>query len=623
MKIKRALFDIEADHFLEDVTKIHCIVIIDLDTEGEYRFGPDEIEAGLEMLEDAEELLGHNIIKYDLPVLKKIYPEFNPKGQVIDTLILSRLIWSDMKVNHDKHMRKNRDFPRKLRGSHGLEAWGYVLGKRKGEFNQGEETDWSTYTPEMLDYCADDVQLNVRLYQLIESKNYSEQAIELEHKFAQLIWLQEQHGVKFDLDAAVSLYGTLQEAREKSRMTLMEIFPPVRLEMKKPAFWIMKNPRGKELQFDTKGLADAFRKTQGWKPKEVSLAKGPNAIKEIPFNPGSRQQIADRLIRKYNWKPTEFTEKGSVKVDDDIIGALEYPEAKPLTEFLTINKRIGQLAEGRKAWLKVEKDGWIHGSVITNGAVTGRCTHASPNMAQVPTVVSPYGKECRSLFIVPDGFSLVGFDASGLELRCLAHFMALYDSGAYAKILLEGDIHTSNQEAAGLPDRDVAKRFIYAFLYGAGNEKIGKVVSKGAAEGKRLRAKFLKSLPALDSLIRDVKLSAKRRGWLKGLDGRRVPVRAQHAALNSLLQHAGAMIMKQANVFLYEELTFEQGLKWGTDWAKVLDVHDEGQNQVRCGLEEQVGTTAVKCITRAGEHFGFRCPLDGEYKVGKNWAETH
>src|SRR5690606_31621074 len=184
----------------------------------------------------------------------------------------------------------------------------------------------------------------------------------------------------------------------------------------------------------------------------------------------SRTHIYKRLKDKYNWKPKEFTEKGTPKVSEEVLESLPYPEAELLNEYLMIQKRISQLAEGHSAWLKmVRPDGRIYGSVITNGAVTGRMTHNSPNLAQVPAVNVPYGKECRSLFTVPDDRVLVGADASGLELRCLAHYMARFDKGAYARELLEGDIHTANQKAAGLPTRDNAKTFIYAFLYGAGD----------------------------------------------------------------------------------------------------------------------------------------------------------
>jgi DNA polymerase I-like protein with 3'-5' exonuclease and polymerase domains len=300
---------------------------------------------------------------------------------------------------------------------------------------------------------------------------------------------------------------------------------------------------------------------------------------------------------------------------------MPYPEAKPLCEYLMIQKRLGQLAEGKEAWVKLEKNGRIHGRVNTNGAVTGRCTHSNPNMAQVPAVRAPYGKECRELFKVAPGYKMVGADASGLELRCLAHFMGKWDNGAYAKELLEGDIHTANQKAAGLETRDQAKTFIYAFLYGAGDGKIGTIVGKGQEEGARLRANFLKKTPALKYLKEAVEVASKR-GYLLGLDGRKLWIRSEHAALNTLLQSAGALVMKQACVFLDTTISLA-GWEWGKDYSFVLNVHDEWQIEVREPLAKWIGETAVEAIREAGKHFNFRCPLDGEYKIGNNWCETH
>ena len=270
----------------------------------------------------------------------------------------------------------------------------------------------------------------------------------------------------------------------------------------------------------------------------------------------------------------------------------------------------------------VKSDGRIYGSVITNGAVTGRMTHNSPNVAQVPAVGVPYGKECRTLFRVPEGRALVGADASGLELRCLAHYMARYDGGAYMKEILEGDIHTANQKAAGLPTRDNAKTFIYAFLYGAGDEKIGSIVGGTRQDGKKLKNRFLKRTPAIAKLKAQVEHVAKTRKYLIGLDGRKLRVRAVYASLNLLLQSAGAILMKQALVILDDKLQ-KEGLTPGIDYEFVANIHDEWQIECDQKYAEFIGKTAVEAIAEAGVFFNFRCPLDGEYKIGKTWAETH
>ena len=301
--------------------------------------------------------------------------------------------------------------------------------------------------------------------------------------------------------------------------------------------------------------------------------------------------------------------------------ALDYPEAQDLAEYFMLEKRIGQLAEGDNAWLKLERNGVIHGSYNTNGAVTGRATHQSPNLAQVPSVRSPYGTECRSLFTVRSGFSMVGCDLSGLELRCLAHYMSKWDDGEYTEELLNGDIHSKNQRAAGLPTRDNAKTFIYSFLYGAGDEKIGAVVGAGAREGKRLKEAFLNATPALAKL-REAVARASQRGFLIGLDGRKLHVRSEHAALNTLLQSAGALISKQWLIEI-DKAAAELGLVYDQDWSMLGWIHDEVQLQVKGDYAETFGEKVVTAAEKAGEFFEFRCPISAEFKVGRNWYDTH
>lgn len=278
--------------------------------------------------------------------------------------------------------------------------------------------------------------------------------------------------------------------------------------------------------------------------KDGDIVKGNHKTKTIPFNPASRDQIAERLIKR-GWKPQAYEGKRPA-INEGVLKSIDTPEASLLLEYLLVSKRLGQLAEGQQAWLKLEKGGRIHGSVLTNGTVSGRCSHRNPNVAQVPAVRAPYGSECRELFKAPEGKVLVGCDASGLELRALAGYLFPYDNGAYAKEILTGDIHTANQKAAGLQTRDQAKTFIYAFLYGAGDAKIGEIVGGSSKEGKRLKASFMSKTPAIKRLTNAVAEAVSTRGTLRGLDGRPLPCRSAHSALNLLLQSAGAVIMKQA-----------------------------------------------------------------------------
>jgi DNA polymerase I-like protein with 3'-5' exonuclease and polymerase domains len=287
------------------------------------------------------------------------------------------------------------------------------------------------------------------------------------------------------------------------------------------------------------------------------------------------------------------------------------PEAGQVLEYLLLQKRYAQVS----SWLEHVRDsGRVHGRVTTNGAVTGRMTHQNPNMAQVPSSNSVYGKECRDCWIVPEGRKLVGADASGLELRMLAHYM---NDQEFTDVLLKEDIHTRNQVASGLATRPQAKTFIYAFLYGAGDAKIGSIVGGTARDGSELRQRFLRNTPALETLRTRVGTASKR-GWLKGLDGRKLWVRSEHSALNTLLQAAGAIVMKKALVILDE-----QAKSLGLDYKLIGNIHDEIQSEVATEQAEMFGKLAVESIKEAGLSFELRCPLDGEYQVGDTWAETH
>jgi hypothetical protein len=615
--MSRFILDCETNGLLDTMDVIHSLCMKDLDTgvtisacDRHYTSDSADvvttfgIEEALRVAMEAGELIGHNLLKFDIPALQIVYPWFKPKGKITDTLILSRLIWSDMKEADFAFRKKVRgkNFPGHMIGRHSLESWGLRLQFPKDDYKalakEAGVHPWAEWWPTMQTYCERDVEVTGKLYELIQSKNYSEEAIELEHDFADIIFQQEQVGFPFDVKKAEALYQKLATRRDQIGEELQEVFPP--LEVRTPF-----TPKANNSKFNYQKGVPTFK------------------TKTVVFNPGSRDHIAARLKLNYGWEPKAFTAEGKAQVDEQILSKLPYPEAPILTESLLLTKRIGQLAEGRQAWLKLEKAGRIYGQVVTNGTPTARCTHSRPNITQVPASGSLYGEDCRSLFHAPTGYKLVGADASGLELRCLAHYMARYDGGAYAKEILEGDVHSVNQHAAGLPTRDNAKTFIYAFLYGAGDAKIGEIIKAGAKEGKRIKEEFLRKTPALKALKRDVQAAYKtKKGLLVGIDGRVLHCRSSHSALNTLLQASGALLVKKATVLLYQDLS-TQGYKFGTDWSLVAHIHDEVQMLVKEGLEDHVGQCAVRAFQRAGEHFNWRCPTDGEFKVGNNWAETH
>jgi DNA polymerase-1 len=508
-------------------------------------------------LDSCDLIIMHNGICFDAPVLRRSWNTTMKQSQMYDTLVSSRLLNPS------------------LEGGHSLDAWGQRLGFPKGDFK-----DWDAgYSAEMEQYCIQDTLVTEKLYlhltAELKAKKFEERSITLEHDVQKIIATQEENGFKLNEKEAITLLSTLQAKLVLLEAELQSIFP-------------------------TKVTERVSEKTG--KPLKPLVE---------PFNPGSRKQIGERLQEK-GWKPEKFTETGQPIVDEGTLEGLDFPEAKAIAEYLLLQKRIAQI----KSWLDVvKKDGRVHGRVITNGAVTGRMTHHSPNMAQVPSCGSPYGEDCRDLWIVEKGYKLVGIDASGLELRMLAHYM---QDDAYIYEVTQGDIHTANQKAAGLETRAQAKTFIYAFLYGAGAAKIGKVVGAGAQEGQKLIDSFLENTPKLRVLREKVARISKSEGSLPGLDGRRLHIRSDHAALNTLLQGAGAIVMKQALVLLDARLK-----QLGVDYKFVANVHDEWQIEVAEDYADLVGKLGVRAIEDAGRVLKMRCPLTGEYKVGNSWKETH
>ena len=616
--MRTLFFDIETNALedftnLSDLETVHCLSVYDPMTPKMVTFAGDSIHRGLTALAEADRIVGHNVIKFDIPALKKLYGFSPPLVKVVDTLVMSRCIFSDL---------RNEDFGRnnfdpKLVGSHSLKAWGHRMGKAT-KLTYGEEDGaFDHYNEEMKKYCERDCIVTQLLYDYLLSQEPSNQMIAIEHWFAFIISQQERHGFSFDLDKADKLTAKLTSIRAELKDELQQMVAPKVEEMKSPAGWTVEGYTA-----PTKAKLKLVLKDAGLKQSLVNDAvKTGNKQKTTLFNPGSRQQIAAALADLGYELPKE-PDATTPKVDEGVLKKIDHPIAQKLLDYLLVQKRLGQLAEGEQAWLKLAKKGRIHGSVNTNGAVTGRCTHSNPNVAQVPACRVPYGEECRDLFGAGVGKKLVGCDASGLELRMLAHYLAFYDGGEYGKIVTEGDIHTANQQAAGLETRDQAKTFIYAFLYGAGDAKIGDIVGGTARDGQMLKRKFLSNLPALKRLQDAIQKKVENGGTLMGLDGRLLRIRSSHAALNMLLQSAGAVCMKVALIQLYHALGKS---KWqhGREYAFVANIHDEFQAEVIPQHAEDFGKLAVKAIRVAGKELKLNVQLDGEYKVGTTWAETH
>ena len=574
----------EGDIGLNSVDVMHCIVVQDVETEEIFSFPPWELDAGVELLMKADTLIGHNIIGFDIPILTKL-SSFELGGKkLIDTLVASRL------------------FNPSREGGHGLTPWGFKLGFPKGKV---ENLDFFLeYSPEMLEYCIRDVELNTKVFKTLqeEGKGFSKESLALEQQVALPLREQEWNGFKFNLKKAELLLAELREKIQSSKDEVHKVFVPKLVDDKLVTPYIKKDG-----MLGKRGITEEeFNLISSTKNYEPFMRK-----KLQEFNLGSRKQIGEYL-QDFGWKPKRFTPTGQPIVDENVLVNIKgIPEAKLIGEYLVLQKRIAQI----DSWIKaIKEDDRVHGWVIPNGTITGRMAHRKPNMAQVPNVKSLYGDECRQCWIVEDGYKLVGVDASSLELRVLAHYMK---DEEFTNEIINGDIHTFNQKLAGLESRNQAKTFIYALIYGAGDKKLGNVVGGDSKDGKRLRQHFFDNKPTFKSLGDKVKRSAKK-GYLKGLDGRKIFVRSEHSALNSLLQGGGAILMKRALAML------DSLIKLQTLDAKfVANIHDEWQMEVREDITNFVGKLAVDCIQTAGNYYKLRCPLDGEYKVGGNWSETH
>ena len=915
------IFDLESDGLLSTITKLHCIVLKNIEDNTVIsctnHLGYPSIETALDYISEADLLIGHNILKYDIPALAKLYPDLKLKStcQFYDTLVSSRLFWPELEpVDRAKwsHIES------KYIGRHSLAAWGERLGVAKIKFTENTKKEdktvnpWAQWTPEMQIYCEQDVAVSDVLYRYMLSQEADSRSLDLEHEFAIVMAKQEQFGFPFNEKAAFALVNTLKAERSEINDQLQEVFPTV-IE------------------------------------KRTSLKTGkPLKDKVTIFNPASRQQTAERLTALYPEITFNSTDKGNPQVDDDVLEALgaKYPEAKILARYQLLNKRLGQLSDGKEAWLKhcqVYKDGRIHGQVNTNACVSGRCSHcieenqlvttpegdipikdikigqyvysyddtfnlhlnkvlevieqgvqecyalkwrtsgksksgtiictanhkfftwnrgmqalkdirvgeriahlsvavlegrkhlymmgrnrkrqstfikenlykkfgaewhmhhidenklndslenlvvltagehmilhhsgscnsgfiqkskfsllkmlaiskghptrvlmdfetfknkcketgidislvmaryskvtekyitkrmvhtmldnnwtpykagcvfkidgrksridrlleshgilsnhwvesityvgkkptydlsvdrhhnficqelcssnSSPNMAQIPSVGHAYGAECRALFYAPEGWQLVGADASGLELRALGAMLAHFDGGEYAQLVSnpDRDVHFHNACLFGIHSadspidkttRDLSKRLIYCILYGGGAKKTGSIIAPDKSEdqqyrlGKKTIDTFYSNLPAIKQLKDAIAKRVEQRGYLLGIDGRRLPIRSLHSALNQLLQSTGAITVKKATTILYNDMT-SRGLEFGKDYGFVAHVHDEVQALVKPEYVDLYKNLAIDSFRKAGEYFNLKCPMTGEARVGQNWMETH
>lgn len=579
-------FDIETDDL--KATRIWCAVFINAATrERIVATDHQSIRRFFEEHPDAI-LVGHNIISFDVPTCNRVLGLHIPYDRVVDTLTLSYL--------YD---------PRML-GGHSLEAWGERLGLAKIEFK-----DFSCLSDEMITYCIQDTELCLRVFKALtrrmRERGFSEKSAWIEHNIRQVVDEQQNNGFYFDIPAAEELYATLRERERGLAVPILELFPAVLVPAGTYNFRTRK---------DGTPYASYVRHTEQYPRLEMNDDGTYTVYAYQEFNIGSPKQRVDKLL-SLGWEPDKFTPTGQPKVDEESLlkfaDESNIPEVRLIADWLVTNGRGNMV----NTWLDCvdRSDSRMHGRVFTCGAGTRRMTHSSPNTANIPKADPkvPWGKECRSLWTVPKGKVLVGYDAKALEMRMFAHYLG---DPEVAKLYIEGDPHSANAAMLGI-DRSTVKNVFYAFLYGAMDPKLGATAGKDRQWGEWARERLIKGTPGLEGLVRQIKTEYKT-GFIKCIDGGYVRCPAEHAALNYKLQSAGGIVMKLASIFIRREV-----LRRGIDSKKVGDIHDEGQHEVDEKAGDEFGRLAVQAIRDAGEELNFSVPLDGDYKVGSSWAETH
>lgn len=573
--------DIEANGFFPDT--IWCVACIE---EGVEHVFTRNLDLAAYLAEGPARIVAHNGYAYDYPWLQHLWDVDWSAHVLDDTIIRSQLAE-----------------PRRP-GGHSLDSWGERLG-----FPKGAQPDFSRFSVDMLEYCRQDARVCERVWAQVnkELADFSEESIQLELDTGAIIGQQKFRGWLLDARACAELLGEIRELKFATMDECHATFRPL------PKFVREVTPKvNKDGSMSVVGLKYLGENC-------LELVGGPHSRLEWEeFNLGSNKQIGERLVRA-GWKPTEFTDGGQPKVDEETLEGVEgIPEVELICRYLMLQKREGMLS----SWLEeLGPDGRMHGGVHSCGAVTRRMTHFLPNMAQVTGNGKPYGRRMRECWIAKEGYKIVGVDADQLELVCLAHYM---NDADYIKTVAEGrkedesDVHNVNKRAAGLDSRDAAKTFIYAFLYGAGNAKIGAIVGGSRREGAGIKRRFLAGLPALESLQERVERAGRIHGRLRLLDGGFVRAEGSYMDLNRLLQGTGAIIMKKALVILNEDMK-----KFKIRGGFVGNIHDEIQAEIHVDDTVKYSILAERAITKAGEALGLRCPLRGTAKIGDSWAETH
>lgn len=556
------------------------------------------LREGIDRLKAAEKTYWHNGFGYDQHIMERFFPGSLRRDQIVDTLILARLLTREM--------------------NNSLEAWGQRLGCHKGKY----AGDFQSIDAELLAYSQQDVAAGRALAQhLLKLSKGSERAIDCEMAVAYWIDKQVHTGFTLDEDGARNLHVDLQAKLRELEAELRVYFPPRWAKIGE------KIPKTSSSKF---GFSKGVPFTQ---------------IKWDEFSPGSRQMIALRL-QEIGWKPKTFTPSGQPVVTEDTLKALaasRFPMGRPLAEYFDTSKQAAFV----ESWLKLCRNGRVHGRVNTLGAYTHRMTHSDPNMAQIPKQ-GPY----RKLWKPRKGWKLIGCDGEGIQMRVLSHYTSHWDGGRFARILESGvkedktDIHSANAIACEklFPTemdfkhrRDTVKNCAYAILFNAGDPRLGQTLKDGVQGyakltppkvpnrelGAAVRRGIEHNLVGLSECIALVEKTYEKRGYMVGLDGRKLYPNSKRNAFMTIIQGGEAVIMKHALVMFCDEIAPAKGWAYDKDWALVANIHDEAQIEARPEIAEEIGKSFAGCITEAGVRLGMKCAFAGSYDIGDNWSETH
>lgn len=556
-------------------------------------------------LEQAVRVVGHNFISYDNYHVGRLLHFSKPVDSVVDTLVLSYL------------------YHPYLPGGHSLEAYGERFNVPKLD-----HSDWDHFSPQMMARCRRDVELTEMVYKgLCDRMNkigYSEKSAEIEHRIRDVIDRQTRRGFHFNKDGATSLITDISDRLRSLEGPIKELFPPVLTA-------------GSSYKYRTKRDGTPYDTYNRHRDTHAAIRHSADNSEYTvydyeSFDIGSPKQRVEKLL-SLGWEPTEFTPGGSPKVNEESLKKFAddvgLPEIAAIADWVVLSSRKSTL----ESWLRFTgPDSRIHGQVFTCGAITRRMRHNSPNSANIPSEANGafMGAEMRSLWDATPGRVLMGYDASGLEMRGFLNYVwpnaSQSDKDMLWKLYIDGKPHQHNADALtdalGFPvmyGGGGAKTLFYAFLYGAGDPKLGRTLNKGPDVGKKVRKALMSAVPGLEGAVKDVQDEYNNGGLIRTIDGGFVRGTGEHSAFNSQVQSAGGIVMKEAAIIFDKKIT-----DLGLDVWLVGSIHDEYQTDCE---DEEVAKLAGECgidsIKEAGENLDFNIPLSGEFKVGKNWHLTH